>query len=147
MYYPLHRDELYNYLEPDEFMLILYGGGGGKDIHNTYLNFLLGGGAITFLTWLFLVCYAWYQAHIIPQKYPQIVDGVNIHNYARAIEVGIIGYGVCIMFISASTDFFYWHLLMPGIITNLGKAELKRQESELEEEFVSIPERRPLYAY
>ncbi len=117
-------------------------------MHNTYLNVLLGGGAVTFLTWMFLVFYTWLQAHTIPRKYPIIVDGVDIHNYAKAIEVGIIGYCICITFGSMEfIDFFYWHLTMSGIIVNLGKAQLKREElGQEEEDFMAEPVEISVYA-
>lgn len=143
-----HIDEIAEVLDSYELQILYRRGRGGKDMHNTYLNILLGGGAVTFLTWIFLVFYVWLQAHTIPRKYPQIVDGVDIHNYAKAIEVGIIGYCVSISFASMEfIDFFYWHLTMSGIIVNLGKAKLKREELGQEEEgFMAEPGIKSVYA-
>lgn len=133
--YMNHIDELADYLNEEELTLVLFGGGGGKEIHNTCLNVLLGGGAVVFLTWILLIFVSWWQVHTIPKKYPQIINGVNIHNYARAIEIGIIGYCVCISFVNLEfNDFFYWYLTMAGVLVNLGKAQIKRQELGKEEE-------------
>ncbi|RQW01379.1 hypothetical protein EH223_15080 [candidate division KSB1 bacterium] len=148
MYFEYHGDELAEVLNEDEFRLVLFKGYGKKDLHNTFFDILLGGGAVTFLTWLFLVFSAWFQAHNIPKKYPKIVDGVDIHNYARAIEIGIIGCCVCMTFVTISyVDFFYWPLIMSGIIANLGKAKLKREAlGQEDEEFTEQPVRKPAYA-
>ena len=133
--YMRHIDELAGYLDSEELTLVLFGGHGGKDIHNTFLSVLLGGGMFVFVPWVFLILYAWRQACIIPKKYPRIVDGVDIHNYARALEIGILGYCLCVAFLTMEfNDIFYWHLTMVGVITNLGKAKLKREELGQEEE-------------
>lgn len=141
-----HIDEIAAVLDSDEFPLVfLSGGTGGKEIHNTYLSVLLGGGAVVFVTWMFTILYTWVQVHNIPRKYPRIVDGVDIHNYARGIEVGIIGYCVCVIFINSEfTDFFYWQLTMAGVLANLAKAKLTREalgleDEELEEESIKRP--------
>lgn len=146
--YARHLDEIAEVLTEQELAMVYWGGRGGKELHNTYLSVLMGGGAVVFITWMFLVFYAWFQVHTIPRRYPQIVDGVDIHNYARAIEIGIIGYCLCITFINMEfVDFFYWHLTMSGIIVNLGKAKLKREALGLEdEEFTEQPAERPTYA-
>jgi O-antigen ligase len=146
--YMRHFDEFANVLNADEFAAAYRGGIGGREIHNTYLSILLGGGAVVFLTWMFLVVYVWLQVHNIPRRYPRIVDGVDIHNYARAIETGIIGYCVCITFVNMEfIDFFYWYLTMSGIIANLGKAKLQREALGLEdEEFLEQPARSPAYS-
>lgn len=147
MYYQYHIDELAQALDSEDFHHVLFGGHGGKDVHNTYLSVLLGGGAVVFLTWGFLFFYAWFQAHTIPKRYPKIVDGVNIHNYAMAIEAGIIGFSVCMMVGTREfIDFVYWQLMMPGIIINVSEMALKRQEMGLEdEEFEELPVRKFAY--
>lgn len=145
MYYDYHIDELADVLSEEDYMHVLYGGKGGKDMHNTYLNVLLGGGAVTFLTWLFLIIYSWIQVHNIPKKYPRIVDGVDIHNYAKGIEVGIIGWAVCMVVGTREfIDFFYWYLIMGGIIANLGKAKLRREAlGKEDEEYIPTNVRQP----
>jgi O-antigen ligase len=147
--YRMHFDELSDVLNADEFALVYWGGKGGKEIHNTYLSLLLGGGAVVFLTWVLLILYTWFQVHNMPRKYPQIVDGVDIHNYARAIEIGIIGYCACIIFLNLEfLDFLYWHLTMAGVLRNIEKAELKRQELGLkDEEFLEETVERPAYIH
>lgn len=143
IYYRYHIHELADVLDDEELSHVLYGGSGGKDMHNSYLNVLLGGGAVTFVTWLFLIVYVWFQAASIPRKYPRIVDGVDIHNYARAIETGILGWCLTMVFGTREfIDFFYLYTTMSGIIVNLGKAKLKREalgEEEDDEEELQLP--------
>ncbi|MBN2301330.1 MAG: O-antigen ligase family protein [Lentisphaerae bacterium] len=131
-------DEIVPHLDDKEIPLILYGGGGGKAIHNTYLNIATSGGIIVFLPWMLLLFFSWFQAHNIPKKYPRIVNGVNIHNYALAIKAGLVGAGLNVMFINAEfVDFYYWQLVMIGVLVNLGKAKLKRErfgQDEAEED-------------
>ena len=147
-----HMDEIANVLNPLELEMIYYGGGGGKELHNTYLSLLMGGGAVVLGTWMLLILCSWLQSHEIPRKYPQIIDGVNIHNYAKAVEIGIVGYCVCMLFLNMDfVDFFYWHLTMPGVIANLGKAQLKKEaldleDEEFDEEFMERLARRRVYA-
>jgi putative inorganic carbon (hco3(-)) transporter len=146
MYFREHRYELQDYLEPDEFLIVAYGGSGGKDLHSTYVSALMGGGLVVFLPWLFLIFYAWNQARMIPQKYPQFINGVNIHNYARALEIGIIGYCISAAFVSMELiDIFYWQLVIVGAITNLGKARLAR-EALGEEDEEAFEQSDPRYA-
>jgi probable O-glycosylation ligase (exosortase A-associated) len=148
MYYSQHADELYDHLNEADFDQVRFHGSGGKDLHNTFLDVLMGGGMITFLTWMLLVFLAWFQAHRFPKLYPQVINGVNVHNYARALEVGIFGFCVCAMFVSLVIfDFFYWYALMPGILVNIARAKQKREELEQEEELVDGPLRFPGYSY
>ena len=135
MYYRYHIEEIAEVLDEFELSLVLHGGHGGKDMHNSYLSILLGGGAVTFSTWLFVIIFSLLQAHSIPKKYPRIIDGVDIHNYAKAIECGIMGWSACMILGSREfIDYFYWYLTMSGIIANLGKAKLKREELEKEDD-------------
>jgi len=128
MYYRRHGHELQAYLNPEEFAYVTYGGGGKKDLHNTYIDVLMGGGLLVFIPWLYLIFYSWRQARNIPRKYPQFIDGVNIHNYACAIEVGIVGYCLSITFVTMEfIDIFYWHLVMVGALANLGQTKLRRE--------------------
>ncbi len=147
--YARHFDEIAEVLTGRELAMVWGRGRGGKELHNTYLSVLMGGGAVVFLTWMFLILYSWFQIRTVPRKYPQIVDGVDIHNYARAIEVGIIGYCVSMIFINMEfVDLFYWHLTMSAIVTNLGKAQLQKEALGLEdEEFTEQPARRPAYIH
>ncbi|MDY0091963.1 MAG: O-antigen ligase family protein [Candidatus Vecturithrix sp.] len=143
-------DQIEPHLEPEEVGHIYYGGVGGKAIHNSYLNMLTSGGLLVFFPWLFLIFYAIIQAHFISKKYPKIIEGVNIYNYAWAVEIGIIGVCVCMIFGNTEfVDFYYWFFLMSGIITNLGKAQQRRerlgQEDEYEEE-VTMVRRYPAYS-
>lgn len=133
-----HIDEIEPYLTPEEYHHILFGGSGGKAIHNTYINMATSGGLLVFLPWSALLFYSWYQAHVIPKRYPRIVDGVNIHNYARAVEIGLLGAFISITFINADfVDFYYWHMAMAGVIANFGKAKLKKEAlGEEEDEFL-----------
>ena len=125
--YMNHFEEIAAVLDADERKMVLYGGQGGKQIHNTYLSVLLGGGVFVFIPWMFLVVYSLYQAYAIPRKYPQMVDGVDLHNYARGLATGIIGYCIAIAFLNMEfIDLFYWHLTMVGVVANIGKAKLKR---------------------
>jgi O-antigen ligase len=127
--------EIEPYLTPEENVSVAYRGIGGKAIHNTYLNVLSGGGLLSFLPWVFLLFVSWFQASRIPKKYPKIVDGVNIHNYAQAIEAGLVGIFVTIMFGNTeSVDFYYWHMTMVGVLVNIGKARLQREELGIEDE-------------
>lgn len=132
-------------IEPDltaeEYGHVLFHGSGGKAIHNTYLNVLSGCGIITFLPWIFLLFSSWYQAHTFPKRYPKIVDGVNIHNYARAIEIGLLGIFVTIIFGNTeSVDFYYWHMTMVGVLVNLANGKLKREAlGEEDEEWAERP--------
>jgi hypothetical protein len=137
------------YLNTEEYGYVLYTGTGGRAIHNTYLNMLTSGGLLVFLPWLYLLFYSWFQAHTIPTKYPRIVDEVDIHNYARAIEIGLVGAYATIFFINTEfVDFYYWHMMMAGIIANLGMARLKREELGLEDEELLEPSsQKPVYAY
>jgi O-antigen ligase len=146
--YIRHIDEIAEVLEPEELGMVMYGGKGGKQIHNTYLGLLSGGGLAVTLPWLILTFYGWFHAHRIPKKYPKIVDGIDIHNYAKGVEVGIVGYCLCIMFVNMEViDFYYWFLAMSGIIANIGKAKLKREKLGLEdEEFEEEPQRKTGYA-
>jgi hypothetical protein len=109
---------------------------------------LTSGGIIVFLPWMYMFFFGWYQARNIPKKYPRIVDGIDIHNYARAIEIGLVGAFVTVQFINTEyVDFYYWNLAMVGIIANLGKAQLKREELGIEdEEFMEPSMRKPVYA-
>lgn len=142
MYYAEHKDELYYSLEPDEFEYVQYGGSGLKDLHNTFIDVLMGGGLLVFISWLFLIFYTWLQAHNIPRKYPQIIDGVDIHNYARAIEIGIVGYCLASAFVTMEfIDIFYWHLVIVGTLVNLGKTKLARDASGEDDEEVVESER------
>lgn len=127
--YHLHFDEISAVIPPEIFLSQIYRGGrGGKELHNTYLSVLMGGGVIILLTWLFLIVAALVKAHRIPSTCPQIIEGIDLHNYARAIEVGIIGYCVSITFVNMEfIDFFYWHLIMPGVLLNLGMAHVKKE--------------------
>jgi hypothetical protein len=95
---------------------------------------------------MFLIIYSWIQVHNIPKKYPRIVDGVDIHNYAKGIEVGILGWAVCMVVGTREfIDFFYWYLIMGGIIANLGKAKLKREAlGKEDEEFIPTHIRQPV---
>lgn len=147
--YIQHIDEIAAVLDEREFSLIFVDEQGGRQLHSSYVGVLLGGGAIVFLAWLFLIFYSWNQARLIPKKYPQIVNGINIHNYAQAIEIGIVGYCVCITFLNMEfIDLFYWHLTMVGVLKNLGKAELKHQELGLkDEEFLEDMTEKSVYAY
>ncbi len=143
--YMRHIDEIAAEVTEEELHHILFGGSGGKEIHNTYISVLMGGGAAVLLCWLFLIFYAWFQVHRIPKKYPRLINGIDIHNYARAVEVGIMGYCVCIMFLNMEfIDLFYWHLIMSGVLVNLCKAKLQREalgqeDEEWFEESVGIP--------
>ncbi len=141
IYYKYHIDEIAEVVEEPDFSLVLHGGHGGKDMHNSYYNMLLGGGAITTVTWLSLLAYAFVQAHFIPKRYPKIVDGVDIHNHARAVEAGILGWSFCMTLGSREfIDYFYWFLVMPGVLANLGRARLKREALGREdEEFDDAP--------
>lgn len=141
-------DELEPYLDVREYHLIFLGGSGGKAIHNTYLNIAASGGIVVFLPWIYLLFSSWFQARNIPRKYPKIMDGVDIHNYAQAIETGLFGAAISVMFINAEfVDFYYWYLTMTGIIANLGKAKLKREELGIEdEEFMEPSIRKPAYS-
>ncbi len=96
------------------------------------------GGLLVFLPWSALLLYSWYQAHVTPKRYPRIVDGVDIHNYARAVEIGLFGAFISITFINADfVDFYYWHMAMAGVIANFGKAKLKKEAlGEEEDEFL-----------
>ncbi|GAK59427.1 O-antigen polymerase [Candidatus Vecturithrix granuli] len=146
IYKDYHIDEIRAYLEPDEFVQIAQG---GKQMHNTFLNFLLGGGLLVFPTYLFLIFYVIRQAHNIPKKYPKFVDGVNIHLYAWAIETGIIGFCIAVMFVTLEfIDFFYWTLTLSGVVANIGKSAQKQIElgKEDEEEIEEYPIRRRIYA-
>ncbi|MBN2267746.1 MAG: O-antigen ligase family protein [Candidatus Babeliaceae bacterium] len=127
--------EIALYLNDEDLGHVIYGGQGGKAIHNAYLNIFTSGGFIVFLPWIYLLFFGWYQAHNIPKKYPRIIDGVDIHNYARAVEIGLVGAYATIVFTNTEyVDFYYWHLVMAGIIANLGKAKLKRNELAGEDE-------------
>jgi probable O-glycosylation ligase (exosortase A-associated) len=127
--YVNYIDEIAPYLDDTELIHIFYGGSGGKAVHNAYINMATSGGVIVFLPWIYLLFYGWYQAHTIPRKYPQRIDGIDLHNYARAIEIGLVGMYTTITFINTEyVDFYYWHLAMAGILANLGKAKLKQEE-------------------
>lgn len=129
-------DEIEPHLNEVEYYHILYGGRGGKAIHNTYINMATSGGILVFVPWMFLLFVAVIQAHQIPKTYPKIVDGVNIHNYAMAIELGLLGAGASVMFINAEyVDFYYWYITIVGVIANLGSAQIKKEELGLEEEY------------
>ena len=54
-----------------------------------------------------------------------------------------MGWCVTMMFGTREVvDFFYWFLVMPGIVKNLGAAKLKREDLETEdEEFIEEPSR------
>lgn len=141
--------ELEPYLDERELALIVFHGSGGKAIHNTYINMATSGGLLIFLPWMFLLFFSVFQAHQIPKKYPKFVDGVNIHNYALAIETGLLGAGINVMFINAEfVDFYYWHLAMAGVIANLGMAKLKREKIGLEDEdFIEpVATAKPVYS-
>ena len=128
-------DELEAYLSPEEFLFVIFGGKGGKAIHNTYINMLTSGGILVFFPWIFLLFFSLFQVHRIPKKYPKIIGGVNIHNYALALEAGMIGAGLNVMFINAEfVDFYYWHFAMAGILGNLGKAVLRREGTDFDDE-------------
>lgn len=134
LYYS-YMSEIEPYLEPEEVTLIYHGGEGGKAIHNSYINLATSGGLVVIVPWFYLYFYAWFQAYRIPKKYPKIIDGVDIHNYAKATEIGLIGAALTILFINAEfVDFYYWHMTMAGIIANLGKAQLRRQALGQEDE-------------
>jgi hypothetical protein len=128
-------DEIALYLNDIELDLVLFGGQGGKAIHNSYINMATSGGMIVFFPWLYLLIFGWWQAHTIPRKYPQIVKGIDIHNYARAIEIGLMGSYASITFINTEfTDFYYWHMTMAAIIANLGNAKLKQIAGGMEDD-------------
>jgi O-antigen ligase len=147
--YIQHIDEMAEVLTTAELAHVLFGGHGGKEIHNTYFSILIGGGFTVFFSWLFFLAYAWWQVHRIPKKYPRIIDGVDIHNYARAIEIGIMGYCLCIMFLNMEfIDMLYWHLTMTGVLVNIGKAKLQREElGQEDEEWYEEPVGSPVYAH
>ena len=140
--YRKHADQLEMFLEPDEFGRMFYGRSDGKpwEVHNTYLDILLGGGVLVFLPWVFIIGYSLIKMHQFPKKYPKIIGGVDLHNYARAIEIGIIGYCVSVTFITLTfNDFFYWLLAMAGAVENIGKAEVNRINSGAEDEWEEEP--------
>lgn len=142
--YPEHEAELSVVLSPEEMAHLAHStfGGelGGKATHNTFLDMLASGGLLTFVPWMSLILFSWFQASRIPKQYPKIVNGVNIHNYAKAIQVGLVGGFLAGMFTEVQfTDFYYWHLTMSGIIKNIGDAHVRYQESMSEDdEFIDV---------
>lgn len=139
-------EEIEPYLNMREYHLVLRQGSGGRAIHNTYINVVTGGGILVFLPWIYLLFSAVIRAHNIPHKYPQIIDGVDIHNYAQAVEIGLLGAYASITFINCEFhDFYYWHMTMAGIIANIGLGKLKREELG-EEEFGNEPIASPTYS-
>ncbi|PIE30407.1 hypothetical protein CSA57_03735 [candidate division KSB3 bacterium] len=138
--YARHFDVISEVLDPEEFALIYHEGKGGKAIHNTQINVLVSGGLLVFPLWCILIAFVWLQLHFIPRRYPRIVDGINIHSFAMALEAGLVGWIICMTFLNLElVDFFYWHLAMGGIVANLGKAKLRREamgEEDGEEEIM-----------
>ena len=133
--YRNHFDEIEQVVDPSEFPLVYRGGHGGKELHNTFLSVLMGGGAIWFLSWILLIFLSWFQARRIPKRYPRVIDGIDIHNYARALEAGIVGYCVSITFVNMEfIDFFYWQLTITGAIASMGKVYLENEASDLLDE-------------
>ena len=134
-FYGAYLDFIYQYLEAEEFSHIYGEGRGGKAIHNTQLNLLMSGGFPLVLLWHALFFNAWGKAHNFSKKYPKIIDDVNMHNYSMALEIGLVGWWICMSFLNLElVDFFYWHVTMAGVVTNIGKARLKREIAGLDED-------------
>ena len=58
-----------------------------------------------------------------------------MHNYSMALEIGLVGWWICMSFLNLElVDFFYWHVTMAGVVTNIGKARLKREIAGLDED-------------
>lgn len=153
MYYQ-HFDQIEPVLSEEDFALIYHGGRGGKAIHNAQLNILMSGGIPLATIWAVLFFFSWHQAHSFPKKYPKIAQGVNLHNYANALEIGIVGWFICMSFLNIElVDFYYWHVTMIGVLTNMGRAQLQQELAGLkeneEEEMAAVPTmttRRPAFS-
>jgi len=134
MYYQ-HFDEIAPVLEPEDFASIYKDGKGGKAIHNAQINILVSGGIPLATFWAMYFFFSWRQAHNFPKKYPKIAHGVNLHNYANALEIGLVGWLVCMSFLNIEfVDFFYWQATMIGVVTNMGRAQLQRELAGVEDE-------------
>ncbi|GAK51425.1 O-antigen polymerase [Candidatus Moduliflexus flocculans] len=152
MYYK-YFDEISAVLSEEDLSYIYNNGLGGKAIHNAQINILMSGGIPLAILWASLFFFSWQQAHSFPKKYPKIAQGVNLHNYANALEIGIIGWLVCMSFLNIEfVDFFYWHVTMIGVLNNMGKAQLQREHSGVEEDeeeekaSIRIATRRPAFS-
>ncbi len=152
MYYQ-HFDEIAPVLAPEDFASIYGDGKGGKAIHNAQINLLMSGGIPLATLWAAYFFFSWSQAHRFPKKYPKIIQGVNVHNYANALEIGIVGWLVCMSFLNIEfVDFFYWHATMIGVVTNIGRAQLQRElagtdeDEEEENSAARLATRRPAFS-
>ncbi|MFQ5750682.1 MAG: O-antigen ligase family protein, partial [bacterium] len=107
--YPLAKMKYegnFNYLDP-EFRSAVFRIRRPKVTHNTYIQILSDGGLFAAVPLFLLILGTFWKNRVIRKKFPQIEVNQEMYAMLSAIEAGLIGFCVAIMFMDALTNVFF----------------------------------------
>jgi putative inorganic carbon (HCO3(-)) transporter len=99
--------------------------GGPRDVHNAYLEILSEHGFVAFTFWLFLFFGSIIGLERLRRRASTTESNIWMKDYARAIQISLLGYGVGGMALGVAYWDIFYHLVALSVLLKvmLGKAE------------------------
>jgi len=100
----------------------------GHVAHNTFIQLLAEGGVQALLAFLAFLVWTFRGLRRARRTFSSLPGGESLRDLSQAVEIGLIGYLVCVLFLSGTkVDIFYWLLALGPVLSFLAERETDRR--------------------